>query len=100
MGWLPAGEFHVPHSSDDDRLVSLSFTAEALLITTRNGEVHSRNLSDGISTSFESPSGLGRDSSRECRAACVAPTGSLIRLTLRRSESNQGTAWGPELLMA
>jgi len=105
-GWSPAGQIHMPpdhHARHASSRTHLVFDGTDLLIMTGAGEVHRRSTVGRAAADFH-PAPVGGDSpGREWRAACALPAGrssQLLRLALRRSETESGFAWLPELITA
>mmetsp|Transcript_764 Transcript_764/g.1842 ORF Transcript_764/g.1842 Transcript_764/m.1842 type:complete len:1050 (-) Transcript_764:240-3389(-) len=95
--WSTIGEVHVPNSHGQKNDLGLSFDRDELLMITSNGEIHRRRIRDGSSALHAAPAG---SSLREWRAACAMPSGQLMRLASRRSDSELGSASLPELIGA
>lgn len=94
--WLPAGEIHVLQPGaqrEEASRVGLAFHGEELLVTLPSGEVQRRHQLKGTSVVVSSSA-----AQKEWRSACTLPSGAVMRLAMQHSETEDGSAWFPELI--
>eukprot|EP00927_Polykrikos_kofoidii_P080543 TRINITY_DN7742_c0_g1_i3.p1 TRINITY_DN7742_c0_g1~~TRINITY_DN7742_c0_g1_i3.p1 ORF type:complete len:646 (-),score=100.95 TRINITY_DN7742_c0_g1_i3:135-2072(-) len=120
--WIPAGDVHLPPSSfgggNSFRPSGLSFDgADLIAVAGATGEVHRRQAlikagQRGFGTGFKhhaAPPSVGDVAPAEWRSACTLQTGQsiysaeggpLLRLSLRQTTTEWGSAMVPEITLA
>lgn len=88
--WKPIGEFHIPSVRAGDQ-VGLSFVGRELLsILGRTGEVHRRNVDDGMTVVHSPPNSANH---RDFRSACFADAKADKLIRLARLQTAESSDW-------